>query len=316
MILNNNLLVSVVIPTFNRSTNLQNCIDSVLKSNYKNIEIIITDDNSNDGTKGKILKKYKNKKINYFYSKNKKFLSYNLNKAIKKSKGELILKLDDDNVLDKNAITEMVSTLLIDKRIGVVGPVALYLKNPNIICHAGVTKRSKIMRRAIYSYANKDLKTLPTTLSVEDFTNVFMFKREAIIKSGLFDLEIPYMGEDSEFQARVVRNGYKIKLCNNAFVYHNIPFKTEKYFIRFNNVRLYHTMRSKILYEMRYAKHHQKLTFIISIPIYWSYYAYRIFKTKDKFNNKLTLLKNVINGTFNGFTDSIKKKTSIEYLDY
>ncbi len=315
MKLNKKTLVSIIIPTFNRATQLEMCLNSVFQSTYKNIEVIIVDDNSNNKIRKKILTNYKNKNINYFYSKDKRFLSYNLNKAIKKSKGELILKLDDDNTLDKNTISEMVSSFYNDKKLGVVGPVALYSKKSNIICHAGVTRRSKIMRRAIYEYVNTNISSLPSNVQVEDFTNVFMFSKQAIIESGLFDLEIPYMGEDSEFQARVVRKGYKIKLCNKAIVYHDIPYTEKMYFIRFNNLRLYHTMRSKILYEMRYAKNYQKFTFTLSMPIYWSYYAYRILKSNENLNNKIYLFKNVIDGTVAGFVDSMKKKSSINYLN-
>ncbi|MEM0201230.1 MAG: glycosyltransferase family 2 protein [Candidatus Micrarchaeaceae archaeon] len=314
MLNNHKPLVSVIIPTFNRSTQLEKCINSVFESDYKNIELIITDDNSNDDSRKKILKKYKKMKILYLYSNKKKFLSYNLNKAIKKSNGELILKLDDDNTLNKNAISQLVYFFLKNKDLGVAGPVALYSEYPNFICHAGVT-RSKIMRRAIYPYSNLNINSTLSEVNIEDFTNVFMFRRKVLHLSGLMDLSIPYMGEDSEFQARVVKSGYMIKLCNKAFVYHNIPFKNERYFIRFDKFRLYHTMRSKIIYEMRYAKKYQKITFTLSIPIYLSYYASRIILNEDKPKNKLSLFLNVIKGTWSGYIDSIKRKTNIEYLD-
>ena len=43
-------LISVIIPTYNRKSYLVEAIDSVLKQNYSNIEILIVDDNSIDGT--------------------------------------------------------------------------------------------------------------------------------------------------------------------------------------------------------------------------------------------------------------------------
>ena len=271
-------LVSVIIPTFNRKNYLKKCINSVFSSTYKNIEVIIADDCSTDNSMKIILKKYDNKKINYIYSKHKHFLSYNINLAIKKSKGSLILKLDDDNQLHKKAIDAMVYEFLSNNDVGVVGPVAVYAGNSGIVCHAGV-RRSKFMRRAIYPFMNCKLtKEITSNLKIDDFTNVFMFNRKAAIKSGLMDLDIPYMGEDSEFQARISRSGYKIKLCSTALVYHNIPFSTETYFLRFNKIRFYHTMRSKVIYEIRYAPNLKKITFLTSIPLYWGYYAYRILK--------------------------------------
>ena len=43
-----NILISIIIPVHNSSKYLNTCIDSILNNDYKNIEIIIIDDNSND----------------------------------------------------------------------------------------------------------------------------------------------------------------------------------------------------------------------------------------------------------------------------
>ncbi len=51
--------ISVIIPCFNAEKYIKNCLDSILKSNFKDLEIIVVDNNSTDVTK-KILKKYQN----------------------------------------------------------------------------------------------------------------------------------------------------------------------------------------------------------------------------------------------------------------
>ena len=56
-------LVSVIIPTFNRSYVIGRAIDSVYKQTYKNIELIVVDDGSTDDTENLIKKNYPN--INY-----------------------------------------------------------------------------------------------------------------------------------------------------------------------------------------------------------------------------------------------------------
>ena len=63
-------LISVIIPTYNRKSYLMEAIDSVLKQNYSNIEILIVDDNSIDGTGELICNNYKNYDNIYYFKNN------------------------------------------------------------------------------------------------------------------------------------------------------------------------------------------------------------------------------------------------------
>lgn len=91
-------LISVIIPTYNRKSYLVEAIDSVLKQNYSNIEILIVDDNSIDGTEELIRDNYKNyDNIYYFKNNTNKGPGYNRLKGFNKSKGKYIVFLDDDD---------------------------------------------------------------------------------------------------------------------------------------------------------------------------------------------------------------------------
>ena len=68
----NNILVSVLIINYNNAKYIKRAIKSCLKQNYKNIEILIFDDLSNDNSKKEILKYRYNKKIKIFFNKGKK----------------------------------------------------------------------------------------------------------------------------------------------------------------------------------------------------------------------------------------------------
>jgi probable beta-1,3-galactosyltransferase len=59
-----NPLVSVIIPTYNSSRTLEKCLKSIKNQTYKNIEIIVVDNNSIDNTK-EIAKKYTGKVYNF-----------------------------------------------------------------------------------------------------------------------------------------------------------------------------------------------------------------------------------------------------------
>lgn len=99
--------VSVIIANYNNATFLEDCINSVIKQSYKNLEIIVVDDNSTDNSL-KVLKKYK-KKITLIKNKKKTFIgSYNqMNsyyKGFLKSNGKYIFFLDSDDFFKKNKI--------------------------------------------------------------------------------------------------------------------------------------------------------------------------------------------------------------------
>lgn len=96
---------SVIIPSFNRMPFLKIAVDSVLNQNSRDFEIIIIDDGSTDKTK-EIIRNLNDKRVKYFYQKNKGPASAR-NTGIKKAKGKFICFLDSDDRFrkDKIAIT-------------------------------------------------------------------------------------------------------------------------------------------------------------------------------------------------------------------
>jgi glycosyltransferase involved in cell wall biosynthesis len=86
--------VSVVIPTYNRSTLLPNAIDSVLRQSYTDYEIIVIDDGSTDDTRVR-LQPYM-ESIRYFYQPNKG-ASAAQNAGIKVARGEWVSILASDD---------------------------------------------------------------------------------------------------------------------------------------------------------------------------------------------------------------------------
>lgn len=100
--LNLDTKVSVIIPTYRRPVMLRRAIESVLSQTYKNIEVIIVDDN-NPGTKARsqteeIMDHYKNnKEVRYIKHEKNKNGAAARNTGIKKSSGGVICFLDDDD---------------------------------------------------------------------------------------------------------------------------------------------------------------------------------------------------------------------------
>ena len=134
-------LVSILIINYNNAKFLDRAISSCLNQTYNNLEILIFDDNSSDGSKN-ILKKYnKNKKIKYFFNKKKKInvpaldaknSYYNL---ISKCKGEFIFLLDSDDCFLKNKVLKIVKLYKSKNKISFIQnlPKIILNKNKSII---------------------------------------------------------------------------------------------------------------------------------------------------------------------------------------
>lgn len=91
-------LVSVVIPVYNAEKYLDKTLRSVLRQTYKNIEVILVDDNSEDGS-SEIIKHYQTACQNIIYCLQQKNMGagYARNKALEMAKGQYIAFLDSDD---------------------------------------------------------------------------------------------------------------------------------------------------------------------------------------------------------------------------
>ena len=89
---------SVIIPTYNRADMLPRCIDSVLNQSFKDFELIIVDNYSEDNT-AEIVQKYieKDKRIFFVKEHNNGVIAHSRNVGIKRAKGDYICLLDSDD---------------------------------------------------------------------------------------------------------------------------------------------------------------------------------------------------------------------------
>ena len=94
--------VSVIIPVYNKSSHLKECLDSVINQTYNNLEIIIINDHSTDDSLD-IINSYNDKRIKLINHKTNKGSAVTRNDGIKAATGRFITFLDADDywVLDK-----------------------------------------------------------------------------------------------------------------------------------------------------------------------------------------------------------------------
>lgn len=193
-------LISVIITTKNRKFLLERALYSVLNQTYQNIEIIIVDDGSTDGTEEYIKKIFlKNKKIKFLRNENSRGACYSRNKGISFAKGLFISGLDDDDTYSPRRLEILMNNY--SDKFSFICSHALNIYDDY------VEKEKEKMRIIDYS----------DILKTNFVGSQVLVKRERMIKVGLFD-ETFQASQDHDMWCRLIKKyGPALKLQENLY---------------------------------------------------------------------------------------------------
>lgn len=120
-------LVSVIVPVYNMERYLAETLESILRSDYPNFEVIVIDDGSEDNSRA-IAEDFvgKDHRVRLFSQANRGVSSAR-NNGIRQSKGEFILPVDADNIISKDYISEAVKVLKDNPNVKVVSCEAEFI---------------------------------------------------------------------------------------------------------------------------------------------------------------------------------------------
>lgn len=196
--------VSIITICYNRKETITNCIESVLSQDYPNIEYIVIDGNSTDGTK-EIIQSYE-ERINIYLSEPDKGMYDAINKGLKMATGDVIgLMHSDDAFYDNEVVSKIVTMFkMFPSRDGVYGD-GIYVTNDS---------EEKIVRNRIggaYNYKKIKSGWLPLHPTV--------YLRKSIIeKLGYYDLDFK-IASDTEFLLRYLfKSRIKLAYLNTYLV--------------------------------------------------------------------------------------------------
>lgn len=115
-------LVSVIMPTYNVKQYVGEAVESILNQTYENLEFVIVDDGSTDGTY-EILIEYakKDSRIKLYRNDTNKKICYTLNRGFELSSGKLILRMDGDDISTPNRLEILYEFLKENPSVDLVG---------------------------------------------------------------------------------------------------------------------------------------------------------------------------------------------------
>jgi glycosyltransferase involved in cell wall biosynthesis len=178
--------VTIITVTLNSAKFLEDCIRSIISQDYKDIEHIIIDGQSTDGTLD-IIKKYEDH-IAYWVSEKDPGMYDAINKGMHKATGDIIGTLNSDDVLaSTNVISEIVKTFD-EKKVDAVYGDLVYVDQQNI------DKIVRVWKGGNYNRSKFRYGWMPAHPT-------FYFKRELLDKFGYYETHY-FSASDYEFMAR------------------------------------------------------------------------------------------------------------------
>lgn len=102
--------VSIIVPVYNAESSIKKCIDSILCQTYSNIELLLINDGSVDKSKD-IISSYNDDRI-IFINKKNEGVSKTRNFGIKKSTGDYIMFIDNDDFIDNNYVENYLNKII------------------------------------------------------------------------------------------------------------------------------------------------------------------------------------------------------------
>ena len=178
MSINEQPLVTVYIPTFNRLELLQRAVESVCNQTYKNLEIIVVDDCSTDGTQKYLAQLAKeDSRVRYFLKEKNSGACVSRNIAIENATGEFITGLDDDDYFEIDRIQIFTSNK------GLLKKYAFLYSNYSIINTRGIFKsKADIFKPKTIKY--RDLLS-------NNYINNQIFVKTSVLKENYFNKNMP-----------------------------------------------------------------------------------------------------------------------------
>ncbi len=237
-----NSKISIIVPVYNVERYLERCLNSLINQTHKNLEIILIDDGSTDGS-GKICDRYEmeNKNVKVFHNSNKG-VSNARNFGILKATGQYIGFVDADDFVDYNMFERLCNQMLFNNNIDI--SMCTYYKYDNV--------DNKKKEEDVIS-ADNSLKYVISNVKYKGFVWNKLFKKNIIIDNHLkFNPKID-MGEDLLFCIEYLSYANQVAVLSDCLYHYedrcdsisNIKFNEKRftiiqaydYILELNNVK-------------------------------------------------------------------------------
>jgi len=205
--------VSIIIPAYNEEVTALQTINSLLKLDYPDFELIFVDDGSKDRTLQLVQQNFGSHPQVRVFGKPNGGKASALNFGIDKASSEYIICIDADTQLKSDAIKELMRYFYDEQIAAVAGTV----KVGN--AHNLITKWQSIEYITAQNMDRRAFDLLNTITVVPGAIGAF--RKDVVLQVGGFTTDT--LAEDCDLTMRILRAGYKVKNCAEAIAYTEAP---------------------------------------------------------------------------------------------
>jgi glycosyltransferase involved in cell wall biosynthesis len=238
--------VTIITPCLNSKNTIKFTLNSVISQTYKNIEHIIIDGHSSDGTK-KLLNEYPNKKKKIIYKKSNIYEAINI--GIKNSRGEIIAILNSDDIYEsKNTISDVVKIIKKSTKKIFLGDVVFFKKN-------NFTNLSRF-------YSSKNFKVWHLKFGLMPPHPGSFVKKEVYSAVGNYNSKYRIAGDFDWFLKSLLLNNLPYKKLNKLIVRMRVGGVSGK------NILAYFLTTSEIIDSLKIHKIKSNIIYVLArIPV-------------------------------------------------
>ncbi len=215
--------ITIIIPVYNSADTLEECLNSVITSDYpkENLEIILVNNGSKDNS-FEIFQKYQSSHttVNLKWINAQQGKSKALNMALYNSKGKYIIHIDSDGVLHPEAIKNLIQRFEAHQNIHCM--TGVILTNPEMIENSKGLFKKLMQKTEFYEYAQAFLAGRnyeAESNSIFTMSGAFSaFRKSTILKTQLYNTDTVCEDTHVTFQVRRLLKK-KIDLCENAIFF-------------------------------------------------------------------------------------------------
>lgn len=214
--MDNNIFFSIIVPVYNVQNYLEKCINSIINQNFKDYELILVDDGSEDMS-GKICNDFSNK-YDFIITIHKENggLSDARNMGLKHARGEYIIFIDSDDYIEKNSLIKIYETIQRNRKCDLVFLNAMKIFPNNKIVSLGENLHTNMINNQPKNVVMTHIASRPKFPASAWNKAV---SRKLIMDNSLY-FEKNMISEDVDWTIRLLKVANTFAYCPEKYYYY------------------------------------------------------------------------------------------------